>query len=72
MAVFFLSDDGHESSFLDMGMKTKRAAVGLVVGVEMLWFSVVFEVSEVVGREKRNVQKVEFALIRVEFWGPSV
>ncbi len=42
------------------------------VGVEMLWFSVGFEVLEVVGREKRNVQKVEFALIRVEFWGPSV
>lgn len=30
------------------------------VGVEMLWFSVGFEVLEVVGREKRNVQKVEF------------
>lgn len=35
------------------------------VGVEMLWFSVGFEVLEAVGREKRNVQKVEFALIRL-------
>lgn len=42
------------------------------VGVEMLWFSVCFGRLEVVGREKRNVQKVEFALIRVEFWGLSV
>ena len=42
------------------------------VGVEMLWFSVGFEVSEVVGREKRNVQKLEFALIRVEFLSLSV
>lgn len=55
-----------------MGMKMKRASVWMSVGGEMLWFSVGFEVSEVVGREKRNVQKVEFALIRVEFWGPSV
>lgn len=35
------------------------------VGVEMLWFSVGFEVLEVVGREKRSVQKLEFALIGV-------
>ena len=42
------------------------------VGVEMLWFSVGFEVLEVAGREKKKKKKVEFALIQVEFWGPSV
>lgn len=61
-----------DNFLISMGMKMKRASVWMSVGGEMLWFSVGFEVSEVVGREKRNVQKVEFALIRVEFWGPSV
>lgn len=39
---------------------------------EYCWFSVGCGRWGVVGAEKRNVQKVEFALIRVEFWGPSV
>ena len=54
------------------GIKTKRATVWMSVGREKRWYSVRLWVKEVDRREKRNVQKVEFALIGVEFWGASV
>ena len=44
----------------------------MAVGGEMRCNSGSLEGQEVGGAEKRNVQKVEFALIRVEFWGLSV